>query len=169
MPIRGLLFPVNGRIRGFQMSGNANLEDMYRAIGCHYVEMHCISSDGDGNGIVDLWCDEEFMLRNDEPHWNRVWAYAGSPLALEHGLALAGHVLAFASFEGETCSLSLDGAKLAVSLCRGMSPSLKSRKQGDLRTIGDICVEMSWRPSENQLNRWLTDGTQWWDGDEWTP
>jgi hypothetical protein len=154
--IRGLIFPVNGRTRGIVMSGNDNLRDMYAAIGCRTVEHYQLVGTGDGDDIVGLWFDEEFLLVQ-RPVMNRVFALPRKPR--EAVLSLGGNILAFSSFEGETCSLSLDGAKQVIDLVRGYIPN---PEVGEKRTLQQICGDLEWKPSEYQLQRWLNDGLPWW-------
>jgi hypothetical protein len=155
-PIRGLLFPVNGRVRGVELSGgNDNLKDMYDAIGCQTVEHFQLLGGPDGEDIIGLWFDEEFRLV-DMPVMNRVFTVPRRPGQV---LSLGGNILAFASFEGETISLPLDGAQQVIELVRGYVPNPQLDEKRSLR---DICADLEWRPTDDQLRRWLNDGERWW-------
>lgn len=136
---RGLLFPADGIVAPVAIRPDRVLEDLYRSMRCSMVEIVALIPG------VDLWCDEEALLKRPlQP--NRAWL-------VRHGSAdltkpLFGDVIALGrTDDGAARTLTMDEADDA--LARVVATSR------DIASLGDP------RPAHPALAGWLRHGIDW--------
>lgn len=100
--LRGLVFPVDGPVAPLGVRADALLADLYAAMHCRMVEVVTLVPG------VDLWCDEEGLLKRPRRP-NRCWLAQRGPR--RDDVTLCGAVVALGSSEAGTArSLSVTDA-----------------------------------------------------------
>ncbi|MBZ0232739.1 MAG: DUF3846 domain-containing protein [Deltaproteobacteria bacterium] len=138
VPLRCLLFPVDGLVEPLEIDPTDVLRGLYRAMRCSFVDVVALDVG------IDLWCDDEALLKRPVQA-NRAWLLRRCTEA--HAQPLFGNVVALGSTDGISRSLTVDEADLVLSRIIGVNI--------DIAAMGDR------RPPREALERWLVDGVDW--------